>query len=156
MRQETPVLAVPDAQGQLTFVIYEQRKPSRSSSPCHKRRKRVLPLHRRQVGLQAAATRPPSRPSRSHSSGTNNFFLLTQSAHLYLRTFVLPPTPTDTVERIFSPSSYAATRNRTHVSSVAPLWGTLIQEALPTELPWPQQGQTCGRCSAGLLLSNLR
>ena len=38
----------------------------------------------------------------------------------------------------FFPNSYAATQNRTHVSSVAPPWGTLIQDALPTELPRPR------------------
>ena len=39
----------------------------------------------------------------------------------------------------FFPTSFAATRNWTHVSSVAPLWGTLIQDVLPTELPRPRQ-----------------
>ena len=33
------------------------------------------------------------------------FLLLAQSAHLYLRTCVLPHTPTDGVERIFSLTS---------------------------------------------------
>ena len=31
---------------------------------------------------------------------------------------------------------YAATGNQTHLSLVAPPRGTLIQDALPTELPW--------------------
>ena len=35
-------------------------------------------------------------------------------------------------------NSYAATRNRTCLGSCAPLWGTLIQDALPTALPWPR------------------
>ena len=39
--------------------------------------------------------------------------------------FILPP--------------YAATGNQTHIISVAPPWGTFIQDALPTELPQPQQ-----------------
>ena len=34
---------------------------------------------------------------------------------------------------IFFPNSYATTWNRTHVSSVAPLWGTLTQGAIQTE-----------------------
>ena len=41
---------------------------------------------------------------------------------------------TDGAARIIS-TSYAATGNRNHISSVAPLLGTLIQVALPTELP---------------------
>ena len=36
----------------------------------------------------------------------------------------------------FSPNSYAVTGNQTHVSSVATLWGTSTQDALPTKLPW--------------------
>ena len=37
----------------------------------------------------------------------------------------------------FFPNSFAATWNRSHGVSVAPLfWGTLIQDAVPTELPW--------------------
>ena len=35
------------------------------------------------------------------------------------------------------PYSNAAVGNRTHVSSVAPLWGTLSQNGLQTEVPWP-------------------
>ena len=34
-------------------------------------------------------------------------------------------------------NSYAATGNRTHDGSVAPIWGTLIENALQTELPQP-------------------
>ena len=40
--------------------------------------------------------------------------------------FILPP--------------YAATGNRTHVCIVAPPWGTLIRDALTTELPRPLLG----------------
>ena len=43
----------------------------------------------------------------------------------------------DGAARIF-PITYAATGgNRTHVNSVAPFWGTLIQDALPSVLPRP-------------------
>ena len=57
------------------------------------------------------------------SALTPNIFilLLAQSASLHLRTSVLPHTPTDGVARIFSPNSYAATGNRTHIISVATL-----------------------------------
>ena len=51
----------------------------------------------------------------------------------------------DDTTRIF-PTFYAATRNRTHISSAAPLWGTLIQNALPTELP--RLGQCGWSCFA--------
>ena len=40
----------------------------------------------------------------------------------------------DGVARIF-PARYAVTGNQTRVSSVAPYWGTLIQDTLRTELP---------------------
>ena len=39
--------------------------------------------------------------------------------------------------RIF-PTSYATTENQTHVGSVAPSQGTLIQDALTTELVQPR------------------
>ena len=38
----------------------------------------------------------------------------------------------------FIPNSYAMTGYRTQVSSVAPLWGTITQDALQTELPRPR------------------
>ena len=44
----------------------------------------------------------------------------------------------DGMARIF-PTSRAVTRIGTHISSVAPPWGTLTQDTLPTELPRPQQ-----------------
>ena len=70
---------------------------------------------------------------------TENFFLLLdQSAHPFLLTCVSPHTHTDGMARIFFSSFYAVTRNQTHVSSVAPLLGTLTQDALPTELPRPR------------------
>ena len=65
--------------------------------------------------------------------------LLAQSGHLFLHTCVLPPSPTDGVARIFFPNYNAATGNQSHVSPVAPLWGTLNQDALPTELSLPRQ-----------------
>ena len=66
------------------------------------------------------------------------FLLLVQSVRLHLRTCVSPHTPTDGGARIFFLNSYAATGNRTHISSVAPLWGSLIQGALLTEQPRPR------------------
>ena len=50
--------------------------------------------------------------------------------------YLLPCLPPIWPAGIFS-SSYATTGNQTHVSSGAPLWGTLIQDALQTEVPWP-------------------
>ena len=41
------------------------------------------------------------------------------------------------ISMIFLPP-YAATWNQTHVSRVASHRGTLIQDTLPTELPWPR------------------
>ena len=46
--------------------------------------------------------------------------------------------PTDGSAMIFFLPPNAATGNRTHVNSVAPPRGTLIQGALPTEQPWLQ------------------
>ena len=43
----------------------------------------------------------------------------------------------------FFPNYYVATGNWTHVSSVAPLWGTLTQDALLTELPRPRLSYSC-------------
>ena len=37
----------------------------------------------------------------------------------------------------FFPNFYAVTGIRNNIRSVAPLWGTLTQDVLPTELPWP-------------------
>ena len=67
------------------------------------------------------------------------FLLLAQFMRLYLVACVLPHTPKDGVARISSPNSCAATRNLIHVGSVAPLWRTLIQAALPTMLLRLQQ-----------------
>ena len=39
----------------------------------------------------------------------------------------------------FFPTFYAATRNQTHVSSVVPPGGTVIQDAFLTELLRPEQ-----------------
>ena len=56
------------------------------------------------------------------SSKCHLFLLLAQSAHLYLRTCVLPHTPIDGVAKIFLfPNSYATAGNWTQNSSVAPL-----------------------------------
>ena len=44
----------------------------------------------------------------------------------------------DGAAKIFIPTSYASAGNQSHLTSVAPLWRTLIQDALPTELPRPQ------------------
>ena len=49
----------------------------------------------------------------------------------------------DETARIF-PTFYAATRNQTHISSAAPLCGTIIPNALPTEQP--KQGQSGLSC----------
>ena len=57
------------------------------------------------------------------------FWLLALSARFYLWTCVSLHSPTDG----FFPNS--ATGNRTHVSSVAPLWGILTNDALPTAAP---------------------
>ena len=38
----------------------------------------------------------------------------------------------------YFPDSYATTRNRTYVSSLNLYWGTLIQDALPNEVPRPR------------------
>ena len=66
------------------------------------------------------------------------FLLLAQSAHLFLHTCISPHTTSMAWLRFF-PNSYATTGNQTHVSSVAPVWGTLTQDALPTELTQPRQ-----------------
>ena len=66
--------------------------------------------------------------------GARYILLLAQSWCLFLCTCAVTPTATDGVAWIIFPNPYAATRNQTHVSSVAPLWGTLNQDSLPTEL----------------------
>ena len=90
--------------------------------------------------LVPAAKQPPlstghwNGPYHDHpldSLLVHNFLLLPQSAHLKLRTCVLPSTPTAGVARILSLTS----GNQTHIDSVAPLGGPLIQDALLTELP---------------------
>ena len=63
-------------------------------------------------------------------------FLLAQSAHLFLHTCASPHTPTDGVARIFSLTPMP----QLGIELTSPLWGTLTQVALPTELLQPRHG----------------
>ena len=64
------------------------------------------------------------------------FLLLGHSAHLFLHTWASPHTPTDGVARIFSltPMSQLGIE-LTSAQLYLGLWETLIQDALPIELP---------------------
>ena len=61
-----------------------------------------------------------------------DFLLLTDNTHLFLHTCVLPQT--STVWRGY-PYFFAMTGNQTRIGSVTHPQGTLILDALPTELP---------------------
>ena len=84
-----------------------------------------------------------------HSTTTVNrlpkpldFLLLAQSMHLYLQTCVLPHTPPYGVARIFSltPMPWPGIKLTSALLHLS-FWGTLIQDALPTEPPCPLVNQ---------------
>ena len=87
----------------------------------------------------------------SQSKGT--FLLLAQSKRSHLCSCVLP----QIVWLDFFPNSFAATGNRTHVGCIAPLRGTLIQDALPTEQLQPKvtwKEQIVGKALISSIQSN--
>ena len=71
---------------------------------------------------------------------TKTFFATSSIGYLFLRSAYLC-SASHSHRWFYFPNSYAVTRNRTHASSVAPLWGTLTQNALPAELPRPRPRQ---------------
>ena len=67
-------------------------------------------------------------------------FFLNHFLNVHLLSFSI-----DGAAMIF-PTSYAATGNQTHISSVEPLWGTLKQDVFPAVLPWPRPFLNSCRC----------
>ena len=78
-----------------------------------------------------------SRTKRSVKNERTFFYKPDRRAYFCVHVFCL--TLPQMAQLGFFPISYAATGNQTHVGSVAPLWGTLIQDDSPTKLPRPWQ-----------------